>query len=85
MVDDETPQDPFSGSALLGSLSFSDTSGLTTPLALLAREDLDPVSVDDLQTRIKALEAEIARARGAIETKHKRRSAADALFSFKGN
>jgi len=53
-------------------------------LIALAREDLDTYSVDDLQDRISLLEAEIARARAAMDSKKNRRSAADALFSFKG-
>jgi len=51
-------------------------------LALLAREDLDLYSVEELTERIAALEAEIARDRAAIEKKNSRKSAADALFNF---
>lgn len=51
-------------------------------LALLAREDLDLYSVEELTERIQALEAEIARDRAAIEKKNSRKSAADALFNF---
>ncbi len=51
-------------------------------LASLGREDLDVHSVDDLEERIVALEAEIARARDAIEAKRSKKSAADALFNF---
>lgn len=50
----------------------------------LFREDLDPFSVEDLTTRIDALEAEIGRTRQALTAKKSQRSAADALFSFKG-
>ncbi len=55
------------------------------PAALkgLATEDLDPYSVDDLQERIAALEAEIQRSAAAIERKKNRLSEASALFSFK--
>lgn len=53
-------------------------------LAALAREDLDNYSVADLEDRISLLETEIVRARAAMESKKNRRSAADALFSFKG-
>ena len=52
------------------------------PLILLGRQDLDPLSVDELHARIEALEAEIARARGAIAGKTAKKSAADALFNF---
>ena len=55
------------------------------PLHGLVREDLDPYSVEDLEARIEALEAEISRTNDALERKKNRRSAADALFSFKDN
>lgn len=51
-------------------------------LKALSREDLDLYSVDELQERIEALEAEIARDRAAIEAKTAKKSAADALFNF---
>ncbi len=50
------------------------------PLRLLARQDLDPLSVAELKTRIAALEAEIARTRAKLEGASRHRSAADALF-----
>ena len=49
----------------------------------LAREDLDLYAVEELQERIASLEAEIGRARTAMERKQAGRAAADALFSFK--
>ena len=52
-------------------------------LVILAREDLDPYSVEELEARIEALEGEIGRVRKALETKRARKSAADALFSFR--
>jgi uncharacterized small protein (DUF1192 family) len=52
------------------------------PLRALSREDLDVYAVEDLQERIAALEAEIARSRAAIETKRSKKNAADALFNF---
>ncbi len=55
------------------------------PLHGLLREDLDPYSVEDLEARIEALQGEIVRATEAMERKKNRRSAADALFSFKDN
>ena len=55
------------------------------PLHGLVREDLDPYSVEDLEARIEALQAEITRTGDALERKKNRRSAADALFSFKDN
>jgi uncharacterized small protein (DUF1192 family) len=50
------------------------------PLALLARQDLDPLSFDELDARMLALEAEIARVRSHKDTVARHRSAADALF-----
>lgn len=52
-------------------------------LTALGREDLDLYAVDELHERIAALEAEIARAKAAIEGKSSKRSAADALFNFR--
>ncbi|MBF0663988.1 MAG: DUF1192 domain-containing protein [Brevundimonas sp.] len=53
------------------------------PLIALTREDLDGYSVEDLKERIAGLEAEIARARTAIEGKSSQRNAADAMFNFR--
>lgn len=50
------------------------------PLRLLARQDLDPFSVAELEARIAALEAEIARTRAKLEGASRFRSAADSLF-----
>ena len=47
---------------------------------LLARQDLDPLSQDELHERIAALEAEVVRVRQHIDAVSKHRSAADALF-----
>ena len=49
----------------------------------LSREDLDLHSVEDLNARIEALQAEISRSQAAIEAKSSRRNAADALFNFR--
>jgi uncharacterized small protein (DUF1192 family) len=51
-----------------------------SPLALLAREDLDRLSVDELGARIGALEGEIARTRAKLDSASAFRSAADSLF-----
>jgi uncharacterized small protein (DUF1192 family) len=45
-----------------------------------AREDLELLAVADLEERIEALEAEIARTRAQIDRKRAGRAAADALF-----
>jgi len=50
------------------------------PLVMLLKQDLDPMSVEELQARIAALEGEIARAKGKIERAVNHRASADALF-----
>ena len=50
------------------------------PLVLLARQDLDPFSQDELSARIEALKAEIARVEQHMTTVDRHRAAADALF-----
>ena len=50
------------------------------PLTLLGKEDLDPLSVDELHARIEALEAEIARVRGKIAFAAHHRASAEELF-----
>ncbi|MGA9657928.1 MAG: DUF1192 domain-containing protein [Asticcacaulis sp.] len=71
-----------------GHTSMEDEPSLAfrsaTLLSGLTREDLDPYSVEDLQTRIAVLEDEITRAKTAIDRKKNRRTDAEALFSFKG-
>lgn len=49
-------------------------------VAQLARQDLDPYSVDELDERIALLEAEIARIRMKRERAVNHRASADALF-----
>ena len=49
-------------------------------LAALAREDLDPLSGDELAARVAALEAEIARTRARIERAVNHRASAESLF-----
>lgn len=50
------------------------------PLAVLARQDLDPLSVTELHARIAALEAEIARTQAKAAKAVNHRASADALF-----
>jgi uncharacterized small protein (DUF1192 family) len=50
------------------------------PLVELGRQDLDPMSIDELMERIEALKAEIARVEAHIERVSAHRSAADELF-----
>lgn len=49
-------------------------------LAQLARQDLDPFSVEELKRRIAALEAEIVRSRARAEVSITHRASADTLF-----
>ena len=50
------------------------------PLKLLTKQDLDPMSVEELEARIATLEAEIARARARIDAAVSFRASADAIF-----
>ena len=50
------------------------------PLAELGRQDLDPFSLDELEERIAALKAEIARVEAHRDAASKHLSAADELF-----
>jgi uncharacterized small protein (DUF1192 family) len=50
------------------------------PLVVLTRQDLDPLSNDELANRIAILEAEIARAKARMDRAVNHRSSADALF-----
>ena len=49
-------------------------------LGQLLRQDLDPLSVAELEARIVALEGEIARTRQRIARSVNHRASADALF-----
>ncbi len=50
------------------------------PLTQLCKEDLDPLSVEELESRIAALKAEIARMETKIDGAVTHRKAADELF-----
>jgi uncharacterized small protein (DUF1192 family) len=50
------------------------------PLARLLRQDLGPLSMTDLESRITALETEIARTRARIEYAVNHKATAEALF-----
>jgi uncharacterized small protein (DUF1192 family) len=50
-------------------------------LTELTREDLELFGVSELEERIEAMEAEIARTRAQLDKKLSGRAAADALFS----
>lgn len=49
-------------------------------LRQLGTQDLDPLSVAELEARVAALEAEIARSRRRIDHAVNHRASADALF-----
>ena len=51
-------------------------------LGELAKEDLEVYGVDELEERIEALKAEIARTEARLENKRSGRSAADSLFKL---
>src|SRR5437763_16003862 len=50
------------------------------PLVALGRQDLDPISIEELQERIELLKAEIARVEAHVERVRTHRSAAEELF-----
>ncbi|RDE05742.1 DUF1192 domain-containing protein [Sphingomonas aracearum] len=50
------------------------------PLAAIVTQDLDPLSVAELEERIAVLEAEIARVRTRIAHASSHKASADALF-----
>lgn len=50
------------------------------PLTLLTKQDLDPLSVDELRARIAILEAEIARVRGKLDSSVSFRASVEDLF-----
>ena len=50
------------------------------PLTLLTRQDLDPMSVEELRARIELLEAEIGRVKAKLDASISFRASADELF-----
>lgn len=50
------------------------------PLIALKKQDLDPMSIEELQERIEALKAEIARVEAHMSRAQTHRSAAEKLF-----
>ncbi len=50
------------------------------PLVALARQDLDPMSMEELEARIEALRVEIARVENHMKRAQDHRSAAEELF-----
>jgi uncharacterized small protein (DUF1192 family) len=69
--------------ATMALMDFEDASPRARPgglIAQLAREDLDPLSVAELDERIIALTAEIERTRGKRERAVNHKASAEALF-----
>jgi uncharacterized small protein (DUF1192 family) len=50
------------------------------PLVALGRQDLDPMSIEELHARIDTLKAEIARVEAHMQRAEVHRSAAEELF-----
>ena len=50
------------------------------PLVALGRQDLDPLSIEELKQRIELLKAEIARVEAHMQRAQTHRSAAEELF-----
>ncbi len=50
------------------------------PLTLLTKQDLDPLSVEELEGRIAILEAEIARVKAKLDSSVNFRASDDELF-----
>lgn len=50
------------------------------PLVLMTRQDLDPLSVEELQERLEILAVETARVKQKLEGAVNHRASADALF-----
>jgi len=65
-----------------GSMDLEDLfpSKPGDPLVELARQDLDPMSIEELKERIEALKAEIARVEAHMQRAQVHRSAADEIF-----
>jgi uncharacterized small protein (DUF1192 family) len=50
------------------------------PLVALGKQDLDPLSIDELKERVELLKAEIARVEAHMQRAQTHRSAAEDLF-----
>jgi uncharacterized small protein (DUF1192 family) len=50
------------------------------PLVALGKQDLDPMSIDELKERVEQLKAEIARVEAHMQRAQTHRSAAEDLF-----
>ena len=61
-------------------MDLDDTPRSDDPLAQLVRQDLDPLSVAELEARIAALEGEIGRCRIKIQRAVNHKASAEDLF-----
>ena len=70
------------GSTIRAAMDLEDLfpSKPDDPLVALGRQDLDPLSIDELKERIEALKAEIARVEAHIQRVQTHRSAAEDIF-----
>ena len=70
------------GSTLPAAMDDDDffTSRPQDPLTLLTRQDLGPLSIDELQERIELLKGEIARVEQHMADAARHKSAAHELF-----
>lgn len=59
---------------------FLPRGGAIDPLALLARQDLDPLSVTELEARIALLTEEIDRVKQKLHIAVNHKASAEALF-----
>jgi uncharacterized small protein (DUF1192 family) len=50
------------------------------PLVALLKQDIDRLSIEELEERVEALNGEIARCQGKIDAAKSHRNVADALF-----
>ena len=53
---------------------------VSDPLVAVAKQDLDPMSVEELKARIVSLESEIARTQAKINKAVNHRASAESLF-----
>jgi uncharacterized small protein (DUF1192 family) len=75
------PVDSKRGAEDVASMDDDDRPRMRTDAAaLLAKESLDPYSIDELGERIGLLKTEIARIEMHLDRVQKHRTAADALF-----
>lgn len=59
---------------------FLPRGGATDPMDLLEKQDLDPLSVTELETRIARLTAEIERVKLKLSNAVNHKASAEALF-----